>query len=158
MSSSRPSSSSPSSSPIWIQKTIRLQARPRGCHLVTSEILAPIRAELAGVAVGLCNIFIQHTSASLLINENADPDVRVDMEAALNRIAPEGTHYIHSDEGPDDMPGHIKAALLGASLTVPVRDGRLALGTWQGVWLAEHRDRGGSRSVVVTVQGVGKLN
>ncbi|KAJ1562723.1 hypothetical protein HK405_008654 [Cladochytrium tenue] len=88
-----------------------------------------------------------------MINENADPDVRVDMESALNRIAPEGNFYVHADEGPDDMPAHIKAGLVGASLTIPITGGRLNLGTWQGIWLAEHRDRGGSRTIVVTVQG-----
>ncbi|KAJ3095423.1 hypothetical protein HDU96_001183, partial [Phlyctochytrium bullatum] len=100
------------STPTWFQKTISLEPRPRGCHLVTPEILRKI-PELSSIKVGLANIFLQHTSASLTLNENADPDVRVDMETALNRIAPEGNHYVHSDEGPDDMPGHIKASVVG---------------------------------------------
>ena len=136
----------------WYQKTIRLRARSRGYHLVTSEIINALEG-LSRYRVGLMHVFIQHTSASLSINENADPDVRVDMESLINSIVPEEFPYIHTLEGPDDMPAHMKASLMGSSVTIPIRDGGLALGTWQGIYLCEHRDRGGSRSVVVTIQG-----
>ncbi|ORZ30119.1 hypothetical protein BCR44DRAFT_46899 [Catenaria anguillulae PL171] len=138
---------------LWAQKTISLQPRSRGCHLVTNEIVRAIEADLRKFKVGLANVFLQHTSASLTINENADPDVRKDMEMMLNRIAPEDAPYVHTDEGPDDMPGHVKCSLFGAALTIPITNGRLNLGTWQGIWLCEHRDHGGSRRVVVTLQG-----
>jgi secondary thiamine-phosphate synthase enzyme len=140
---------------MWLQKRITLEARSRGFHLVTRDLLAQL-PELKQFRLGLAHFFIQHTSASLTINENADPDVRRDMETHLSRMAPDGApHYIHRDEGPDDMPAHIKCSLLGSSLTVPVAEGRLLLGTWQGIYLGEHRDYGGRRSVVVTVQGEG---
>ena len=140
---------------MWLQKRITLEARSRGFHLVTRDLLAQL-PELKQFRFGLAHFFIQHTSASLTINENADPDVRRDMETHLSRMAPDGApHYIHRDEGPDDMPAHIKCSLLGSSLTVPVAEGRLLLGTWQGIYLGEHRDYGGRRSVVVTVQGEG---
>jgi secondary thiamine-phosphate synthase enzyme len=135
---------------MWIQREIRLRARPRGIHLVTDEILTAL-PELDRLRVGLAHVFIQHTSASLSLGENASPDVRRDLDAHLDATIPEHAPYwTHTFEGPDDMPAHVKSALLGASLTLPVSGGRLALGTWQGIYLAEHRNRGGSRSVVVT--------
>lgn len=139
-------------SPSWSQHHIRLAARRRGCHLVTDEILRAI-PDLEQLKVGLLHLFLQHTSASLVINENADPDVPRDLEAALNVIAPEDFPYVHTLEGPDDMPAHVKSALLGCALTIPVSDGRLALGTWQGVYLCEHRNHGGARRVIATLQG-----
>ncbi|KAJ3030973.1 UNVERIFIED_CONTAM: hypothetical protein HDU68_007173 [Siphonaria sp. JEL0065] len=138
---------------VWLQKSIRLSAKPRGCHLITSEVLNHISEDLQKVNIGICHVFIQHTSASLTLNENADPSVRVDMETTLNRIVPEGKHYTHDDEGDDDMPAHVKSSLMGASLSIPIARGRLATGTWQGIWLCEHRDRGGSRNLVVTING-----
>jgi secondary thiamine-phosphate synthase enzyme len=139
--------------PMWNQRQIRLGARPRGFHLVTREITAAL-PELGAVRVGLAHLHLLHTSASLTLNENASPDVRRDFESWFDRAVPEDARYwTHNDEGPDDMPAHIKASLLGASLTLPVRDGRLALGTWQGVYLCEHRDDGGARSLLVTLWG-----
>jgi secondary thiamine-phosphate synthase enzyme len=138
---------------MWLQRTIRLSPRPRGFHLVTSEVLDAL-PELGEASVGLLHLLIQHTSASLTLSENASPEVRADFEAWFDRTVPEGASYwSHTLEGDDDMPAHIKAALLGPSLTLPVSDGRLALGTWQGIYLCEHRDCGGSRSVVATVHG-----
>jgi secondary thiamine-phosphate synthase enzyme len=135
------------------QTVIRLKARPRGYHLVTSEVVAAL-PELGRMKLGCLHLFLQHTSASLFINENADPDVRADFERWSDQLAPEGARYFeHTAEGPDDMPAHIKSSVFGISLTLPVRDGRLALGTWQGVYLGEHRDHGGARSVVVTLWG-----
>lgn len=136
----------------WTQRTITLPAQSRGFHLVTRHIVAAM-PEVAEVDAGLLHLFIQHTSASLTINENADPDVRVDLEAAVNHIAPEDFPYQHTCEGPDDMPAHVKASLLGAGLTIPVGGGRLLLGTWQGIYLCEHRNHAGSRKVVATLQG-----
>jgi secondary thiamine-phosphate synthase enzyme len=137
----------------WHQVQIRLKPRARGFHLVTEEIVAAV-PELRSYRVGIAHLFIQHTSASLTINENADPDVRADMERWFDQAVPENATYIvHTAEGPDDMPAHLKASLLGSSVNVPIRDGRLALGTWQGVYLGEHRDHGGGRTVVVTLQG-----
>jgi len=137
----------------WIQKEFTLPARRRGFHLVTSEVLARL-PELAQVRRGLLHLFIRHTSASLTINENADPSVRSDLERHMNEIAPEDApYYTHDTEGPDDMPAHIKASLLGAGLTIPVTDGRLNLGTWQGIYLCEHRDHGGARDIVATIWG-----
>ncbi|KAI9190213.1 hypothetical protein H9P43_001646 [Blastocladiella emersonii ATCC 22665] len=133
---------------MWAQKTAGLQPRARGCHLVTTEIERAVSTDLRKFKVGLANIFIQHTSASLTLHSE-----RKDMEMMLNRIVPEDAPYVHTDEGPDDMPGHVKSSLMGASLTIPISNGRLALETWQGIWLCEHRDRGGSRKVVVTLQG-----
>jgi len=139
--------------PMWIQKTIRLQARSRGFHLVTQEVVHQL-PELADFRVGLAHFFIQHTSASLTLNENADPDVRRDMEAHFNHFVPEDQpYYEHTLEGPDDMPAHIKSSTLGCSLTIPISDRRLALGTWQGIYLGEHRNHAGSRRIVVTMQG-----
>ena len=137
----------------WFQKTLQLAPKSRGFHLVTDEVLRAV-PELRQYRVGLAHIFIQHTSASLTLNENADPDVRVDMESGFNQLAPENApYYVHTLEGPDDMPAHIKASLLGNGVTVPITDGRLNLGTWQGLYLCEHRNRGGSRRLVVTLQG-----
>ena len=136
----------------WHQFEIALTARRRGCHLVTDDVLSQIPV-LKSCRIGLLHVFIQHTSASLSINENADPDVPADLAMALDRLAPESWPYRHTCEGPDDMPAHVKAALTDSSLTIPVREGRLLLGTWQGIYLCEHRNHGGSRRLVVTVQG-----
>jgi len=138
---------------MWLQRTIQLSGRPRGFHLVTGEVLEAL-PELGQISVGLVHLLIQHTSASLALNENAAPEVRRDFESWFNQAVPEGAPYwTHTLEGADDMPAHIKAALLGPSLTLPVSEGRLALGTWQGIYLCEHRDHGGSRSLVATVWG-----
>ena len=136
----------------WLQKEIRLAPRRRGFHLITREVEAAL-PELDSITVGLLHVFIQHTSASVSINENADPDVPRDLEMAFNEIAGEDLPYVHTDEGPDDMPAHVKAALLGSSVTVPVHHGRLRLGTWQGIYLCEHRDHGGPRRLVLTIHG-----
>lgn len=136
----------------WVQRLITLKSRSRGLHLITDELVQHL-PELAQFTVGLAHIFIQHTSASLCINENADPDVRLDIETYLEQQVPRTASYRHSNEGPDDMPAHIKAVLLGNSVTVPLRDGRFALGTWQGIYLGEHRDQGGARRLVVTLNG-----
>ena len=138
---------------MWIQREIVFEPRPRGFHLVTREVVGAL-PELEAVAVGLLHLLIQHSSASLALNENASPDVRRDFETYFNAAVPEGAPYwTHTLEGADDMPAHIKAALLGPTLTLPISRGRLALGTWQGIYLCEHRNRGGSRSVVATVCG-----
>jgi secondary thiamine-phosphate synthase enzyme len=138
---------------VWIQQQIELRARPRGFHLITSEILDAV-PDLERIEVGLAHLFIQHTSASLTVNENASPDVRRDFAAWFGRAVPDGADYFaHTLEGPEDMPAHIKASLTGASLTIPVSRGSLALGTWQGVYLCEHRDNGGPRRVVFTAFG-----
>jgi secondary thiamine-phosphate synthase enzyme len=136
----------------WIQRTIELAPLGRGFNLVTREVVAAV-PELARIEIGLLHVFIQHTSASLTINENADPDVPEDLEASFAAIAPEDFPYRHTCEGPDDMPGHVKASLLGSSLTIPVSQGALALGTWQGIYLCEHRRRGGRRRLVLTLWG-----
>ncbi len=137
----------------WFQREVILARRSRGFHLVTREIIAAV-PEAGRFSVGLAHLFIRHTSAALALNENADPTVRADMEAYFNRLAPERAPYFtHTLEGPDDMPAHLKAVLLGSSLTIPIRDGRLALGTWQGIYLCEHRDDGGPRSIIVTLSG-----
>jgi len=138
---------------MWLQRAIRLQPRPRGFHLVTREVLEGL-PELRELRVGMLHLLLQHTSASLTLNENASPDVRRDFETWFDRAVPEGAGYwTHTLEGNDDMPAHIKAALLGPSLTLPVTQGRPALGTWQGIYLCEHRDQGGARSVVATAWG-----
>mmetsp|Transcript_113762 Transcript_113762/g.317749 ORF Transcript_113762/g.317749 Transcript_113762/m.317749 type:complete len:223 (+) Transcript_113762:127-795(+) len=146
----------------WFQHEITITAPSRGCHLITSQVQKAIANDLSQIKIGMCNLFIQHTSASLTINENADPDVRRDLEMALNKIVPaewnrDGT-FRHTMEGDDDMPGHVKSSLMGPSLNVPIRNGRLALGTWQGIYLNEHRDQGGwggghARQIVITLQG-----
>jgi secondary thiamine-phosphate synthase enzyme len=138
---------------VWAQREITLRPRPRGFHLITDEIVSGV-PELGEIAVGLAHLFLRHTSASLTLNENASPDVRRDFESWFDAAVPEDASYwTHTLEGPDDMPAHIKASLLGPALQLPVRDGRLALGTWQGVYLCEHRDRGGPRSLLVTLTG-----
>jgi secondary thiamine-phosphate synthase enzyme len=138
---------------MWQQRLIQLQPRPRGFHLVTREVLGEL-PELGSIRIGLLHLLIQHTSASLALNENASPDVRRDFETWFSEAVPDGAPYwSHTLEGDDDMPAHIKAALLGPSLTLPVSNGRLALGTWQGVYLCEHRDHGGPRHVVATAWG-----
>jgi secondary thiamine-phosphate synthase enzyme len=138
---------------VWAQREVTLGPRPRGFHLVTDEVVDAV-PEIAHVRVGLVHVFVRHTSASLTLNENASPAVRRDFESHLNAAVPEDAPYwTHTLEGPDDMPAHVKASLLGPSLSIPIADGRLALGTWQGIYLCEHRDRGGPRSVVVTVFG-----
>jgi len=137
----------------WYQRELVLLSRPRGFHLITRDIVAQM-PEIARFAIGLAHLFIRHTSAALALNENADPTVRADMEAYFNRLAPENAaYYRHTSEGPDDMPAHLKAVLLGSSLTIPISGGRLALGTWQGIYLCEHRDDGGPRRIVVTLSG-----
>lgn len=137
----------------WYQSSIHLRAKSRGFHLITADILQGLD-DMHHLQVGLLHLFIQHTSASLAINENADPDVRGDLERHFNVMVPENApHYVHTLEGSDDMPAHIKSVLLGSSLTIPVKDGRLLLGTWQGVYLCEHRDRASGRTIVATLQG-----
>lgn len=140
---------------VWKQHELVLPPFKRGCHLVTDLISRELGGSLREVKVGLAHVFIQHTSASLTINENADPDVRVDMETFLNKVVPEGrgAPWVHTDEGPDDMPAHCKASMMGSSVSVPITNGRLNMGTWQGIWLCEHRERGGRRRLVVTIQG-----
>jgi len=140
---------------MWLQREIDLRPRARGFHLVTGEVIEAL-PELAEVRVGLAHVFIRHTSASLTLNENASPDVRRDFESFFDDAVPERAPYwTHTLEGPDDMPAHIKASLLGPSVSIPVARGRLALGTWQGIYLCEHRDHGGARSLLVTVWGEG---
>ncbi|VAW86985.1 UPF0047 protein YjbQ [hydrothermal vent metagenome] len=138
---------------MWVQKKICLRPKPRGFHLVTAEILDEL-PELSGISIGVMTVFIQHTSASLTINENADPTVRQDFEGYFSRHVPENEpYYRHVDEGPDDLPAHLKSSILGCSLTIPITAGQLSLGIWQGIYLCEHRNRGGSRSIVVTLHG-----
>ncbi len=134
-----------------IQKAITIKQKKRGFTLITDEILFNI-PEIKNISAGILNLFIQHTSASLSLNENADPDVRVDMEAFFNRAVPDGSGYFsHTCEGNDDMPAHVKSSLLGASITIPITQGRLNLGTWQGIYLGEHRNYGGNRKLIATI-------
>lgn len=138
---------------MWAQHELRLKPLRRGFHLITPEVVGAI-PELQAVRAGLLHVFIQHTSASLTVNENASPDVRRDFERYFNAHVPEGwQEWEHTQEGADDMPAHIKASLLGPSLSLPVRDGRLALGVWQGIYLCEHRDHGGPRRLLLTLMG-----
>lgn len=137
---------------IWKQKLLTLPPMSRGFHLITREIVEEMR-DIGEIEIGFLQVFVQHTSASISINENADPDVRRDMETAMNLICPESFPFIHTCEGPDDMPAHVKASLIGNQLMIPIKDGRLALGTWQGIYLCEHRDRGGRRSLMLTAMG-----
>ncbi len=138
---------------MWLQKPIRLEAKPRGFHLVSDEILHAL-PELSAINTGLLHLFLQHTSASLSINENADSSVRRDMEAHFNQLAPENApYYEHTYEGADDMPAHIKSALLGCEVSLPIAAGRLQLGTWQGIYLGEHRNRASGRTIIATLQG-----
>lgn len=138
---------------MWFQTSLRLSSRPRGFHLITEDVIAALPM-LSDMRHGLLHVFIQHTSASLTINENADPTVREDFESHFNQMVPENApYYRHTYEGSDDMPAHLKASLLGPSLTIPVSEGRLALGTWQGIYLCEHRDHGGARQLILTLNG-----
>lgn len=137
---------------LWIQRTLTLPPQRRGFHLITSQVMQTL-PELRSIKTGLLNLFLQHTSASLTVNENASPEVRVDLESLINALVPEDFPYKHSLEGPDDMPAHIKSSLFGPSLMIPVQDGRLALGVWQGIYLCEHRERGGRRQLVLTLHG-----
>ena len=137
---------------MWLQRGLKLARRTRGLHLITREILDAL-PEIASTRVGLLHVYIRHTSAGLTINENADPDVPADLNASLDRLAPENAPYRHTVEGPDDMPAHVKAALVGSSVSVPITGGRLALGTWQGIYLCEFRDRATPREIVLTLQG-----
>src|SRR6201996_5321963 len=135
------------------QQQITLTQRKRGFHLITSEVISAL-PQLSEIKTGILQVFIQHTSASLTINENADPTVRKDFEMYFNKAVPENDpDYLHNDEGSDDMPAHLKAAMLGSSVTIPIHNGRLALGTWQGIYLCEHRNYGGSRSLIITAWG-----
>lgn len=136
----------------WFQKQIVLPARQRGFHLITREIVKGL-PEIQELEAGMLQVFIQHTSASLTVNENADPDVRVDMEVASNHLAPELPSFIHTCEGPDDMPAHVKSSLFGHQVMIPISGGALALGTWQGIYLCEHRNHGGKRKLVLTAFG-----
>lgn len=137
----------------WTQRQVRLKPRRRGFHLITREVVEQL-PELEEYSVGLLHVFILHTSASLSLNENASPDVRGDMERHFDRMVPENQpYYEHTLEGPDDMPAHIKASLLGSGLTLPISDGKLKLGTWQGLYLCEHRNSGGARELVLTLWG-----
>ena len=138
---------------MWVQRALTLRPQPRGFHLVTREIVAAL-PELAELRVGLAHLFLQHTSAALSLNENASADVRRDFRSWFDAVVPEDAPYwTHTLEGPDDMPSHVKSSLLGAALSLPIRDGRLALGTWQGIYLCEHRDAGGARTVLATLWG-----
>ncbi|MFT6866965.1 MAG: secondary thiamine-phosphate synthase enzyme [Cyclobacteriaceae bacterium] len=139
---------------IFIQEYLQIGAKGRGFHLITSEIIAAV-PDLKRIKSGILQVFIQHTSASLTINENADPTVREDFESHFNKMVPENApYYKHDYEGPDDMPAHIKSSLLGASVLIPISNGKLALGTWQGIYLCEHRDHGGARNLVVSAWGL----
>jgi secondary thiamine-phosphate synthase enzyme len=137
---------------MWLQRELRLAPRPRGFHLVTREVVEGL-PELGSVGVGLLHVLIAHTSASLAVNENASPDVRRDLESWFSHEVSEGAPWTHTDEGPDDMPAHVKAILIGPSVTLPIAAGRLRLGTWQGIYLCEHRDHGGPRTLVATIHG-----
>ncbi|MBS0205720.1 MAG: YjbQ family protein [Planctomycetes bacterium] len=136
----------------WFQHRLTLPAFRRGFHLITRQVTDAV-PELSSLQTGLLHVFILHTSASLTINENADPDVPRDLESSFNAIAPESFPYVHTCEGPDDMPAHVKASMLGSSVSIPISNGRLCLGTWQGIFLCEHRNHGGERSLVLTLQG-----
>ncbi|GIU31940.1 secondary thiamine-phosphate synthase enzyme YjbQ [Shewanella sp. MBTL60-007] len=138
---------------MWTQKQLTLKPRPRGFHLITDEIEHSLK-ELPNIKMGIAHLLLQHTSASLTLNENADPSVRADFEAYINRLAPEkAPYYTHTYEGDDDMPAHLKSSLLGVSITIPISNGRFNLGTWQGIYLGEHRDNGGSRRILITLHG-----
>ena len=137
---------------MWAQHELVLEPRARGFHLITSEVVAAL-PELGDLRIGLCHLLLRHTSASLTLNENASPQVRRDLRTWMDTVVPEQFPWTHVLEGSDDMPAHVKATLTGPELTIPVRDGRLALGTWQGITLCEHRDAGGSRSLIATLWG-----
>ncbi|XP_062574823.1 UPF0047 protein YjbQ-like [Saccostrea cucullata] len=137
---------------VWYQREIAIAAKKRGCHLITDDVLHQV-PEIKKIKIGVANIHIKHTSASLCLNENWDPDVRVDMEMMMNKLIPESTPFKHSCEGPDDMPAHVKAAFIGTGVSIPITDGKFNLGTWQGLWLCEHRNSAGRRTLVVTLNG-----
>jgi secondary thiamine-phosphate synthase enzyme len=137
---------------LWHQRQFRLRPFSRGFHLITESVAGAL-PELGRIRTGMLHVFIQHTSASLTINENADRDVRTDMESSFNALAPEDFPYVHTAEGPDDMPAHVKASLLGSSVTIPIGAGQLLLGTWQGIYLCEHRDHASGRNLVLTAWG-----
>lgn len=137
---------------VWLQREIQMPAVRQGCHPITREVIAAL-PELKQIKIGLLHLFIQHTSASLTLNENADPDVPIDLQRMLDSVVPEEFPYSHTIEGPDDMPAHVKTSLTDSSVTIPIGDGRLRLGTWQGIFLWEHRRRAGRRRLVLTVQG-----
>ncbi len=137
---------------MWHQTTLTLPSFRRGYHLVTRHVLDAV-PQVRDLRIGLLHVFIQHTSASLTINENADADVRTDFETAMNHAVPEDLDYVHTIEGPDDMPAHVKASMMGSSVSIPIRDGAPALGTWQGIYLCEHRNSGGRRNLVLTLSG-----
>ncbi|MCM2678672.1 secondary thiamine-phosphate synthase enzyme YjbQ [Echinimonas agarilytica] len=138
---------------VWLQEELHLRAYSRGFHLITHDIEHAITG-LNQIRVGLLHVFIRHSSASLTINENADPTVRGDFERHFNHMVPENApYYAHTYEGPDDMPAHLKSSILGASVSIPIRNGKLALGTWQGIYLCEHRDHASGRSMIITAQG-----
>lgn len=138
---------------MWQQSRINLSPKSRGFHLITDEVINQC-SQIRNLDIGVLHLFIQHTSASLSINENADPTVRTDMESHINQMVPENAaYYLHTYEGPDDMPAHIKASLIGNNLTIPIERGRLLLGTWQGIYLGEHRNHAGSRTLIATLQG-----
>ena len=138
---------------IWKQQQLAISPKSRGFHLITQDVVDAIAGQLREIEFGTLHVFIQHTSASLTINENADSDVRLDMETAFNSICPEESHFVHTCEGPDDMPAHVKSSLLGSSLLIPITNGRLNLGIWQGIYLCEHRNQGSSRRLVLTISG-----
>ena len=138
---------------MWIQKTITLSPRSRGFHIITPDVLDQL-PEIEKIKTGILHLFIKHTSASLTINEDADPTVRLDFESHFNHMVPEDQlYYIHTMEGSDDMPAHLKSSILGSSISIPITDGQLNLGIWQGIYLCEHRNRGGSRRLIVTIHG-----
>ncbi|MDF1763248.1 MAG: secondary thiamine-phosphate synthase enzyme YjbQ [Oleibacter sp.] len=139
---------------MWTQRSLMLRSKSKGFHLITAEVEKELKDVIGTVRCGLLHVFIQHTSAALTLNENADETVRQDFESVFNVLVPENqSYYQHNDEGPDDLPAHIKASLLGASVTIPIQDGRLALGTWQGIYLCELRQHGGARKLLITLQG-----
>ncbi len=140
---------------MWLQRTLLLPPVKRGFHLITDQVVRHL-PELSAVEIGLLHVFIQHTSASLTVNENADSDVRTDFEMTMNQLVPESLDYVHTLEGPDDMPAHVKASLLGSSVSIPISQGRPALGTWQGIYLCEHRDAASGRRLLLTLQGEGR--
>jgi len=137
---------------MWLQKTLQLPAHQRGFQLITRPVVAAL-PELAQVKTGLLHVYIQHTSASLCISENADPDVPADLESSFNALASESFPYQHTIEGPDDMPAHVKSVLIGSSVSIPVANGKMLLGTWQGIYLCEHRNKAGGRTLILTLQG-----
>ncbi|KAM3297995.1 hypothetical protein ACQJBY_039784 [Aegilops geniculata] len=150
------SSAAPAAAPRWAQRTVVIPPQRRGCHIITHKIMHAIRSDLSEFKCGLAHLFLHHTSASLTLNENYDPDVQTDTETFLSRIVPEGPSapWRHTIEGSDDMPAHIKSSMFGCALTIPITDGRLNMGTWQGIWLCEHRDYATPRTIVITLSGI----